>query len=333
LDGVQDHFFAIIHNGNVDTLTRADLLDDKVFKDTFKTEYIAAGKGPNEVKQHPFADADFLAKCYLHATDTGKGWLPWVPALYSDLRGSLCDTIKAKTAGVPRGDLVKLLIAIKIAVLHYERYDATTLEVHHVQMNMESCGNDLMRFLAEVTLIERRLESVGCPASDTKAQRVLLDGLDDTAFESFKTVAARNPYFNRNALEEAIIEAATKKPMIAKLRALQPGQLQSSLVTRAATVLAAEAAPAAPIAYPTAIDDRMDRLEGMLADLAKAVKANHKREICGNFRKTGTCAYGEKCKFEHSGYHGQPTIASVNLARNGQGLPPEHCLPVPFYML
>jgi hypothetical protein len=55
----------------------------------------------------------------------------------------------------------------------------------------------------------------------------------------------------------------------------------------------------------------MDKLEGLIADLAMAVKANPKRETCGNFEKTCTGAYGDKCKFEHSGH--QPFTAAINV--------------------
>jgi hypothetical protein len=59
---------------------------------------------------------------------------------------SLSDSIKAKTSGVPRGDLVKLFAAIKLAVLHFERFDETNLQMQYMQLNMEACGNDLMHF-------------------------------------------------------------------------------------------------------------------------------------------------------------------------------------------
>jgi hypothetical protein len=71
-------------------------------------------------------------------------------------------------------------------------------------------------------------------------------------------------------------------------------------------------------AAPTPLDDRMDKLEAMIAGLATAVKASRKT-ICGNFRKTGTCAYGDKCKFEHSGY--QPSTAAINVIGHSQGQP------------
>jgi hypothetical protein len=147
----QDQLFATISNTDMDKLTRADLLHDLAFKNIFKTNYGAAFSEDSENnKRNPFTDAGFLQQCHLYATIEGKGWQPWVPDLCTDVCGALCDAIKAKTSLVPRGDLIRFFAAIRLAVLHCERYDETTLELELVQLTLEFCNSNVMQFLATV---------------------------------------------------------------------------------------------------------------------------------------------------------------------------------------
>jgi hypothetical protein len=107
-DGVEVHLFATINNTDMDKLTRVDLLDDLAFKEIFNSDHTTFSKDSSSENNrvHPFTNAGFLQQCYIHATIEGKGWKPWVPVLYTDVCGALCDAIKAKTTGVPRGDLI-----------------------------------------------------------------------------------------------------------------------------------------------------------------------------------------------------------------------------------
>jgi hypothetical protein len=60
----------------------------------------------------------------------------------------------------------------------------------------------------------RRLEAAGAPFRDGKAQRVLLNGLDQDIFEGFIQDAKRNPYTNYVSLEKALQRAASEPRLL-----------------------------------------------------------------------------------------------------------------------
>jgi hypothetical protein len=62
-----------------------------------------------------------------------------------------------------------LFAAIKLAVLHYEKFDETTLELELVELTMKSCNNDVMHFLATAAALERRFRPWGNPSRTTNS--------------------------------------------------------------------------------------------------------------------------------------------------------------------
>ena len=151
--------------------------------------------------------------------------------------------------------------------------------------------NDIMTFLAVLTQYMRRLEAAGCPVRDQNAQRVLLSGLDQDIFETFISSCVRHPYTSYNQLQKALEETAAQPRMIAKLRALKPGNPQSALPTR--TVMQQQQQQP-----PSASSQRMDKIESILVSLVQA-QLPKKRPVCFKFEK-GECPYGDKCRFEHA---------------------------------
>ena len=102
------------------------------------------------------------------------------------MRSALSDTIQDQTAGERLGDLIGLLAAIKLAVHHTELTNPDSLDIEYSKCTMAAEGkNDLMTFTAVLTNFMRRLEAAGVPVRDAKAQRVLVNGLDQEIFENF----------------------------------------------------------------------------------------------------------------------------------------------------
>ena len=293
---LQDHLFKKIHNTNMDKLTTAKTLDSTYFKEhaVFKQDYKDASKAADGTKVDPFTNPDFVDKCKTHAFEEGEGFKDWLYNMYADIRASLSDKIQDQTGGVTRGDLIGLLKAIKLSIHHYELLNPDALDIEYTKCTMSVEGqNDIMTFLAVLTQYMRRLEAAGYPVRDAKAQRVLLNGLDQDIFASFITSCQRHPYDNYTQLQKALEETAANPRMMVKLKTLKPGNLQSALPTRASQQLQQGAAPA--------LDARLDRVEAILVSLAQSRIPGTKKQIqkCYRFSK-GQCSYGDKCRYEHT---------------------------------
>ena len=331
----QDHMFKLMHNSNIDTLRNADTLDPAYFEKHFNDDYQAASKHGAEVRD-PFDnedDPDFPELCFQHALSTGRGFHGWVYALYTDLRASLSDDIQDKTGGVPRGDLVGLFAAIKLAVLHFEDLDPDDLFLTHAKCNMETDGgNDFMTFLAKLTDYRKRLRAAGHPVTDSQAQRVLLKGLNQDVFAFFIATADRHPYDSIEELQQAAVMAAAKPRMLAALRALKPGNPQQNQATFAMSATGPLQNEKAGITRNSDQSrdqflsstqyqqDRISRLEALLESLAKRsnlpadptrsqgrnlnaagkpVDKNGLAYPCKAF-KDGTCTAGDRCRASHA---------------------------------
>ena len=261
---LQDHMFKKIHNNNMDRLTTADTLDINYFKLEFKDEHKAASKDAFGASVNPLTDAAFLQKCTDHAFAKGEGFHDWLYILYADVRTALSDAIQDQTAGVVRGDLIKLLQAIKLAVHHSELNNPDALEIQYSKCTMELEGKqDLMTFTTALTTYMRSLDPVGLPVRDAKAQRVLLEGLDQDIFENFIANAKRTPYANYASLQKALEETASTPRILKKLAGLKPGLAQSSLTTQAQS-------HSRPQQSAEAL--RMDKIEAILVSMAQSMK-------------------------------------------------------------
>ena len=242
----------------MDRLTEAATLDPKYFEKhaDFKDDYKSAAKDDDNNKVDPFDDAVFLQACFEHALAEGTGFHDWLYPLYADVRASLSDEIQDQTEGVDRGDLVGLLNAVKLAVHHYESLDPDDLEIAYTQCTMASEGaNDVMKYLAVNKRYMQRLAAAGLPVRDSKAQRVLLKGLDQTVYEAFIINAERTSYDNYAALVKAVIKISSQPAMLAKLQVLKPGTSQTTLMTRAVTL--------------DPVSARLDKMEALLVTMAK----------------------------------------------------------------
>jgi hypothetical protein len=196
---LQTHMFKLFHNTNMDKLQPADTLDPDYYKTSadFKDDFKEASKDADNNKIDPFRNPtalEFATTCFEHALDTGDGFHPWLYVLFDDVRSSLNDSIQDKTAGVALGDLVGLLSAVKLSIHHYEHLDPDDLFLAYAACNMSGEGsNELMTYLTRLTQYRRRLQAVDRTVTDSRAQRVLLKGLDQDIFESFINTAERHP--------------------------------------------------------------------------------------------------------------------------------------------
>jgi hypothetical protein len=308
LTRVQDHIFALLRHNNMDNLQPVDTLDPAFFESSakFKSDYKKASKDASNAKVDPFHNPDdeaFPKACFVHACKTGIGFYDWVYKLYADLRGSLSDTIQDKTSGVPRGDLVGLFKAIKLAVLHHEAIDSDDLYLQYTSASMAIEGqNDVMMFLSKIAVYLQRLEAAEVDVPDARKQRVLLKGLNQDVFENFIDGADRQAYPTYEDLKVALVKAASKPRMLAKLQALQPGRPQSE----AAFATVARTFNPVPAGGPP---DRLDRLEALIIALTeskgrRAGGAPHQhvlyqgKQPCRN-HANGTCREGSKCTKSH----------------------------------
>ena len=289
-----DYFFMKIKLTNIDKLTSADTFDPDFFKSEFEDDYKAASKDSSHNNQHVFKDVPFLKKCNDQALSTGKGFHEWLYPLFFDVRAALGDTIQEQTSGVTRGDLVGLLSGIKLAVHQHEIYDPDDLEVEYTKATMETIGkNDLMTFTSVLTSYMRRLDAAGVPVSDKKAQRVLLNGLQQDIFESFISMADRMPYGNYTDLQKALEKAAAHPRMLEKLAALKPGVSQSMLVNTNRLTADNNRLTA---------DNRLDKIEAILVSLHKSSIGKPKQKnACHRWAQQGQCGHGDHCRFSHDG--------------------------------
>lgn len=299
---LQTHMFRIFHNVNMEKLRPADTLDPDYFKTSidFKDEFKEASKDASNNKADPFNNPDaldFPKKCFKHALATGEGFHTWLYVLFDDVRSHLSEKIQDKTAGVALGDLVGLLQSIKLSIHHFEQLDPDDLFLEFGSCTMAGAGdNDLMMFLAKLAHYKKRLEAAGQAVSDSRAQRVLLKGLDQDIFETFISTAERHPYDDYDTLQKALESAAAKPRMLDKLRTLKPGNAQAQSVFATRT----------PEPVSTAVTDsqRIAQLEAKLASLSLQLgskspsgRSRHK-PLCRNFA-AGRCTRGDKCDFYH----------------------------------
>ncbi len=153
--------------------------------------------------------------------------------------------------------------------------------------------NVLMTFAAVRTGLMRRREAAGVHGRDAKAQRVLLNGLDQQIFENFIANAERGPYSDYVSLQNALLVTAAKPHIMLKLANLKPGRTHSQ------SILAAQAQPHAPqTTTPDAL--RLDRLESIMVSMAQNLRGKAKA-VCHGWSRQGQCAYGDKCRFAHPG--------------------------------
>jgi hypothetical protein len=164
---------------------------------------------------------------------------------------------------------------------------------------MESEGKqDLMKFTAILTQYRRRLQTVGLPVRDSKAQRILLNGIDQDIFENFIYNAKRQPYENCAKLQKALEATAAEPRILKKLAALKPGNAQSLLTTQT------QSQPEVQAHGHT--ETRLANIETILVSMAQTQHANRnsgdRKTIgqCKEFLRKGSCSWGANCKFLHS---------------------------------
>ena len=186
---LQNYMFRTLKNNNMDLLTRTKTLDstyfakDKDFSADFKE---AAKKAKEEKNTEDVFDYDkaLADRCFSSALANGEGFKPWVYDLWYQITNCLSDKISLKVKGVKTGDIIKLLDSIKLALLQFERYDPTDIDIKYSAVTMEVEGeNDLMTFTAFLSSCIQRLEALGAGPDAKKKQRVLLNGLHQGIFE------------------------------------------------------------------------------------------------------------------------------------------------------
>ena len=295
---LQGKLFRLIRNTNMDKLSTASTLDTKYFKTNFAEDWKRASRDEDNAVVEPFDDADFVQTCLEHAIDSGEGFKDWLYDVFDAIRESLCDEIADQTAGVALGDLEALFKGINLAIGHIEHHDPDDLDIIYSQCTMEGEGhNDVMKFTAVLASYMRRLSSAGHAVEDSKAQRVLLRGLNQDIFEVFINTAERTPYESYAELEKALKTAAAKPRMLTKLKELKPGTSQSAMVTRAHYQRKSKEPD----------EQRLDRIESLLTTMTSNGKRvrddsngrdTKQRQACFDFAK-GRCSRGDRCNYEH----------------------------------
>jgi hypothetical protein len=274
---------------SLDNLTIADTLEPKYFKGHFKEEWTEEAKQKDEDDNfvYPFDNPAFVEMCLDHATATALGFNEWVYDVYKAIQDSLSADIARKISSVRPGDIISLLTSIGLAICHFETMDPDDLDSEYTKASMEHDGeNDIMMFLAVLGTYMRRLDTAGYKVADSKAQRVLLRGLNQEIFGIFIVGTASTPHATYDILERAVRKFASTPHTLAKLRALKPGTSHSVLATRGTPSQAAL----------TADTERLDRMEAIMTTF---MATNAKRDDCFNFAK-GRCTRGDKCPYKHT---------------------------------
>lgn len=283
----QTECFSAFNNTDMSSITPAFTLDPKFCKATFLNEWKEAAKDDND----PMEDPDFVQTCHDHALASGDGFKPWLPVVFAGVRASLSSQIAEQTNSVATGDLVALFLAITLAIGFVETTNPEALEILYASTTMELAGkNDIMTYISVLASLMRRLQTAGHPVTDAKACRVLLTGLHQDTFDSFISNAERSPHASYKLLVKALQAAASKPHILSKLRALKPGTSHSAMTTRSS-----------PSQQQTG-DQRMDRMEAILATLASATPASATpatQPVCFHFSKHGTCPKGTSCTYAH----------------------------------
>jgi hypothetical protein len=164
-----------------------------------------------------------------HASTTGDAFYKWLYVVFDDVSLSLSEKIQTKTDGVEMDDLVGLLRKIKLAIYHFEQMDPDDLEFG--ACTIAGAGeNDLMTYLAKLTQYKNRLKAVDQPMKYSRAQRVLLKGLNLNIFGPAIAMIERYPYPTYDLLQKAIEAAAAKPRVLDQLRALKPNNPQAQSV-------------------------------------------------------------------------------------------------------
>ena len=312
---LQNFMFRLLRNNDMDLLTRTKTLDGAhfakhpAFADDFKTAARAAKNADFAGAVLDF-DKDLADRCFRSAIAGGEGFHPWVYDLWFQITTCLSDKISDKVQAVRAGDVVKLLDSIKLALLHYERYDPTDIEIQYSAASMTVEGdNDLMTFTTYLSSSIQRLEAAGAAPDAKKKQWVLLNGLDQVIFESFINNIEGKPMQAYDDLQAELERTAAKPHYMAKLRALKPGLPSAGMH---ATREDAASTPDSPDAW----QDKICRIESILSTITKnqtatrADPATKARGPCFSMRDKGSCARGDDCRFSH-----------VNLQQRQQGGP------------
>jgi hypothetical protein len=297
---LQEKLFRYIKNTNMDSLTAAATLDAKYFKASLADEWKEAARSDDNKAVEPFEDKGFVQMCLDHALETGEGFQYWLYDVFEAIRESLSEEIADQTAGVALGDLDALLKGINLAIGHFEDTDPDDLDLTYSSSTMEKEGkNDVMTYTSVLANCLRRLSSAGHKVPDSKAQRVLLRGLNQDVFEAFVLSADRTPYDSYADLLRALKIAAAKPRTLAKLKNLKPGTSHSAMTARAQSQQL-QHQQQQPMPTP---EHRLDRIENILTTLATNTSSKRgqdgARGTCFDFERTGTCSRGSKCKFSH----------------------------------
>ena len=207
----------------INSHTMLDIVPFKKTGSPFKDRITKASKDDDNNAVDPFVhDPDLLTDCYEHALQGGDFFHPWVYTLNVSIRNSLGTDLHEKGTLVRDGDIPELLSTIELAVQHRE--PKTSLEIHKdfMDLTMENCGNDLLKYLAVLQQHQRRLAAMGKPMADDMAQFVLLEGLHPIIFAPFYTDAVRNPFGSYNALTMALKDIAKRKGILNQLKPCTP---------------------------------------------------------------------------------------------------------------
>ena len=313
LDHVQDFVFSVSHCNNLDTLKPRDMLLATFFSKfpRFAERFAAAAEAATVVQNDAFENDELVEECYEHATTTGDGFKPWVYTVYTAVRAALDTRVRLQTSGVKRGDLLKLLLIIKLAMHRFEIYSPDDLDIMYTKCCMAEEGqNDLMVYMAAMDNYVARLDAADASPSEAKRMRCLLAGLNQIIFESLINDAEIAPFKSYALLQVAIMKRASRHITAAKLRALRPGQ-QSFNVTRTSAPV--------PATTESKMEERLQRMERMMTAIAKKTMAEPPNKgLCFAFKNTGACNRGTSCPFAHvAGAARQQRVTNLHCSVHG----------------
>ena len=115
----------------------------------------------------------WIQTCYSLAVIEGDGFQPWVYKLWTIIKASLGEQIRAQVSSVRGGDLLALLAMLRMAVNQVEDIAPHTMRARLWQSSMQAEGaNDVLTYMTYCDATAKRLKTANEPMADKDLQSI-----------------------------------------------------------------------------------------------------------------------------------------------------------------
>ena len=206
-----------------------------------------------------------------NAFEKGESKHDWVGKAWITINSSLHDDLFMKVCHIEQGHLASLLAEIRSALLVNTAEDIQPLRSELYALTMQSAGNDLQLFISGIVQRKEKLAFLKVVIPDEELVHIFTRGLHPifTSLQVVWAVPGQTP--------ETFEQAVTTVRKYSSMPAIHSQLLKLKSHGLSQNVFAAEA----------------------YAEESQTIALNNDKHFCLKFMKSGSCSFGEKCKFLH----------------------------------